>query len=192
MGNDNQILNPVLIIISIGLIAYMVYFISIVSFGLTVRIIESVILIIAIIAVLVIITITMREDAKLKVKLNVIMEKMGVATNEEKKEAPGLPKKPVMKKNEKVLKKFLTRVARPAINAKEKQKESRHKKNMVREMLKKAESLADSNPNESGRIAEDAKRIYNMLSPEDRMLMSEEGMRINRLRKRLRKPLKNS
>ena len=72
MGNDYQLVNPVLIVISIGLIAYLAYLISLMILGSALRVIENVILILVIISVVVIVIFTIRGQGKLREKLNII------------------------------------------------------------------------------------------------------------------------
>jgi hypothetical protein len=85
-GDDSQLTSPVLIIISIGLITYLVYLLSLMVLGSPLRVVENVILIIVIISAVVIVILIIREQTKVKERFNRIWFKIEELMIREKKE----------------------------------------------------------------------------------------------------------
>lgn len=146
MGNDYQLVNPVLIVISIGLIAYLAYLISLMVLGSALRVIENVILIMVVISVVVIVIFTIRGQGKLREKLNIIWRSVEEIVKGGEKEITGgikpkeeekveLPKEETEEEKAEVPKKETEEKEKAEVARKEKAEQEREKK--IRSMLKK-------------------------------------------------------
>ncbi len=146
MGNDYQLVNPVLIVISIGLIAYLAYLISLMILGSALRVIENVILILVVISVVVIVIFTIRGQGKLRERLNIIWRSVEEIVKRGEKEITGgtkpkeeekveLPKEETEEEKAEVPKKETEEKEKAEVARKEKAEQEREKK--IRSMLKK-------------------------------------------------------
>ncbi|UCC91884.1 MAG: hypothetical protein JSV39_01270 [Candidatus Aenigmatarchaeota archaeon] len=93
MGNNYEIVNPILIVISLGLVAYLMYLISLMMMGSAFRLIENVILILVIIAAVVIVVFVIKEQTRLHEKLNITRLRIEEIMKTERKERKKLKKK---------------------------------------------------------------------------------------------------
>lgn len=93
MGNNYEIVNPVLIVISLGLVAYLMYLISLMIMGSAFRLVENVILILVIIAAVVIVVFVIKEQTGLYEKLNITRLKIEEMMKTERKEKKKSEKK---------------------------------------------------------------------------------------------------
>ena len=82
MSDNYQLLTPIFIIISIGLIAYLFYVITLVSFGISLRSIENIIVISVIIITLVILIFLTKEGGKLQERLDRILGRRSLPEEE--------------------------------------------------------------------------------------------------------------
>jgi len=127
MGGNYQLINPVLLIVSVGLIAYLIYLLSLTIMGSPLRMAENVILILVIIAAVLMVAIMIRQGTKLQERLERVLRRknqpsrtvvlqelphhilnelddiiMGGKKEEEpKKEKPGVKKEPVKEREKK-------------------------------------------------------------------------------------------
>jgi rRNA-processing protein FCF1 len=75
MGSNYQLLNPVLLVICIGLIAYLIYLLSLTFMGSRLRMVENVIMISVVIAAVIMLIILIRQGTKVQERLERVLRK---------------------------------------------------------------------------------------------------------------------
>jgi hypothetical protein len=201
MGDNYQILTPILLVISIGLIAYSVYVMTLVFIGVTLRPIEYVIMISAVISILVMFIIITKEGARLQEKLNKVLRKgnlheeetidhkmyhyimdelKGIIKASKKVEPKETPKeeikvteKPKEKAElpEKEPEEERKKIAKPQ---EEIPKTIRERLEEISRLLREGAKLKDTDIEGSKKAFLRIREIYNSLSPKERKLIDRE------------------
>lgn len=142
MGDDYQLVSPVLIIISIGLIIYLAYLLSLMFLGANLRAVENAILILVIIAAVVIVIILIREQSKIRENLNriwVMVEEIIRVTKKGEAKEEVKPEKKVDAEKPKELPREEEKVKAPKEKVKKEVpgKEEAERERKIRSLLKK-------------------------------------------------------
>jgi len=196
MGNNYQLISPVLVIISIGLVAYLIYLISLMLFGSTLRAAENVILILVVIGVVVVVIIVIREQIKIREKSDRIWWKVEeiIKSEGEEEGKPEKEKAEVLKKElkeevkaefpkkepegEKTKKPRFSLKFRPGILRKERPKIDKERLEEISRLFKIGIELMNTDAEGAKEAFTKAKNIYNSLSAGEKKLIDDEIIKI--------------
>ncbi len=216
MGNNYEIVNPILMVISLGLVAYLMYLISLMIMGSAFRMIENVILILVIITAVVIVVFVIKEQTGLHEKMDITRlrieemmktEKRGrekpekkekakeEEEREEKAEAPEEePEREEARKPEKKKKKLKVEKhggeTKPAAPKIEKPEVDEEKLEEITGLLEEGTKLAKTDIEGAKKAFLKVRDIYSSLSPGERRSIDREIVKIKGFREIARKSRK--
>jgi uncharacterized membrane protein len=179
MRNDYELLHPVLAIVSVGLIAYLVYLISLMVMGSAMRILENVILVLVVIATLIIIIFIVREETRLHEKLNRVLSGAGKPREKE------ALKPPIQEESREEIRRALRKDILEEEKPARKPGAGKEKVEDIRRLLRLGTELAGTDIEKAKEAYDQARKIYEPLSEEEKKLISKETIMMMKLYKKL-------
>jgi hypothetical protein len=205
MGSNYQLLNPVLLIICIGLIAYLIYLLSLTFMGSRLRMVENVIMISVVIAAIIMLIILIRQGTKVQDRLERVLRKRSspvrtvirrelphhilkeldkiiMGSKKGSEEAPREEKKPEAEPEEKPEKK--PGEAKPAKPPEEIPETVRGKLEEISRLLKEGAKLRETDIQGAKKAFLRIRDIYGSLPPGERKIIDQEITKAMKSRKK--------